>query len=212
MTHFDSCNGSAIEASDIWRDRLAAIERHEDLRRAGSPPIVLGEFYRKQLDRELWPSQAKLAADLNMSKPLVTRSIQASLLPPEVVAAFGGPYHISYRTAGLAMRLIKSVGRAVVVQRALTVPNTTPSAKKVISILATGVVQTDDAAKLRISLGANGKHLIIDGPHIDRVIPHLALVQRLLNVMLPSVLPPCADGIVLAGDRGLTGKRLRRER
>lgn len=110
------------------------------------------------------------------------------------------------------MRLINSVGRAVVVQRALTVPNTTPSAKKVISILATGVVQTDDAAKLRISLGANGKHLIIDGPHIDRVIPHLALVQRLLNVMLPSVLPPCADGILLAGDRGLTGKRLRRER
>lgn len=188
MTCFNSRNNSITEKSDIARDRLIAIERHEGLRWAGASPIALGEFYREQLDRQLWPSQAKLAADLKVSKPLITRSIQASSLPNEVVASFGGPCHVSYRTAGLAMKLIREIGREVVARRALTVPPRSPSAK-VISILSTGTVQTDDAIEFTLSLGATGRYLRIDGPNIDRVVPHLPLIQDLLNALLPSVVP-----------------------
>lgn len=188
MTCFNSRNNSITEKSDIARDRLIAIERHEGLRRAGASPIALGEFYREQLDRQLWPSQAKLAADLKVSKPLITRSIQASSLPNEVVTSFGGPCHVSYRTAGLAMKLIREIGREVVARRALTVPPRSPSAK-VISILSTGTVQTDDAIEFTLSLGATGRYLRIDGPNIDRVVPHLPLIQDLLNALLPSVVP-----------------------
>ncbi|EDT40989.1 conserved hypothetical protein [Burkholderia ambifaria MEX-5] len=188
MTCSNSCNSSAGEKTGIPRDRAAAIARHEDLRGAGSPPVVLGKFYRDQLDRQLWPSQATLAADFNVSKAIVTRSIQASLLPPEVVAAFGGPRQVSYRTAEIATKLIGEVGKDLVMRRALTVPaNIAPS--KVISILSTGVVHAEDSVELRLSLGANGKHLRIDAPHINLVVPHIPLLQDLLNTLLPSVLP-----------------------
>ena len=183
-----SCNSSAAEKPRVPRDRLAAIARHEDLRGAGSPPVVLGKFYREQLDRQLWPSQATLAADFNVSKAIVTRSIQASLLPPEVIASFGGPRQVSYRTAEIATKLIREVGKDLVTRRALDVPaNIAPS--KVISILSTGVVPAENSVELRLSLGANGRHLRIDAPHIDLVIPHLPLLQDLLNTLLPSILP-----------------------
>lgn len=188
MTCSNSCNSSAAEKAGIPRDRLAAIARHEDLRRAGSPPVVLGTFYRVQLDRRLWPSQATLAVDFNVSKAIVTRSIQASLLPPEVVASFGGPCQVSYRTAEIATKLIREVGKDLVTRRALSVPpNIAPS--KVISILSTGVVQAGDGVELRLSLGPNGRHLRIDVPQIDLMVPHLPLLQDLLNALLPSVLP-----------------------
>lgn len=188
MTSSNSCNSSAVEKADIPRHRWAAVERHEVLRRAGSPPVVLGEFYRQQLDRQVWPSQAKLAADLNVSKAIVTRSIQASMLPPEVIASFGGPCHVSYRTAEIATKLIREVGKDLIARRALTVPANT-ALSKVISILSTGVVQAEDGMELRLSLGASGRHLRIDTPHIDLVVPHLSLLQDLLNALLPSVLP-----------------------
>lgn len=188
MTCSNSCNSSAAEQTGIPRDRLAAIARHEDLRGAGSPPVVLGTFYREQLDRQLWPSQATMAADFNVSKAIVTRSIHASLLPPEVIACFGGPCQVSYRTAEIATKLIREVGKDLVTRRALTVPaNIAPS--KVVSILSTGVVQAGDSVELRLSLGANGRHLRIDAPHINLVVPHLPLLQDLLNALLPSVLP-----------------------
>ncbi len=188
MTCSNSCNSSAAEKTGIPRDRLAAIARHEDLRGAGSPPVVLGTFYREQLDRQLWLSQATMAADFNVSKAIVTRSIHASLLPPEVIACFGGPCQVSYRTAEIATKLIREVGKDLVTRRALTVPaNIAPS--KVISILSTGVVQAGDSVELRLSLGGNGRHLRIDAPYINLVVPHLPLLQDLLNVLLPSVLP-----------------------
>ncbi len=188
MTLSNSCNSSAADKTAILRGRSAAIARHDDLRGAGSPPVVLGNFYREQLDQQLWPSQATLAADFNVSKAMVTRSIQASLLPPEVISSFGGPCQISYRTAEIATKLIREVGKDIVTRRAVTVPaNFAPS--KVISILSTGKVQAEDGVELRLSLGPNGRHLRIDARHIDLVVPHIPLLQDLLNTLLPSVLP-----------------------
>ncbi|HDR9165322.1 TPA: hypothetical protein QDB28_005775, partial [Burkholderia vietnamiensis] len=88
---FDSSNDPTVAKNEVFRCRLIAIARHQDLRRADSPPIVMGAFYREQLGLSLWPSQAKLAMDLKVSKAIVARSIQASLLPAEVITAFGGP-------------------------------------------------------------------------------------------------------------------------
>lgn len=188
MTCSKSCNSSAAEETGFCRDRLAAVARHEDLRGAGAPPVVLGTFYREQLDRQLWPSQASMAAAFKVSKAIVTRSIQASLLPPDVITSFGGPRQVSYRTADIAAKLIQKVGTDLVTRRALTVPaNIAPS--KVISILSTGVVQPEDGVELRLSVGANGRYLRIDAPHIDLVVPHLAVLQDLLNALFPSVIP-----------------------
>lgn len=188
MTSSNLCNSSAVEKTGIPQGRSAAIARHEGLRGAGSPPVVLGTFYREQLDRQLWPSQATMAVDFNVSKAIVTRSIQASLLPPEVIASFGGPCQVSYRTAEIATKLIREVGADLVTRRALTVP-ANMAVSKVISILSTGIVQAADGIELRLSLGANGRYLRIDAPHIDLVVPHLPLLQDLLNTLLPSVLP-----------------------
>ncbi|WP_081055140.1 hypothetical protein [Burkholderia vietnamiensis] len=188
MTFSKSRNSTATDKTGILRDRLAAIARHEDLRGAGTPPVVLGKFYKEQLDRRLWPSQATLAAAFNVSKATVTRSIKASSLPPEVIASFGGPCQVSYRTAEIAAKLIREVGKDLVTRRAVTVPANV-ALSKVISILSTGVVQAEDSVELRLSLGPNGRHLRIDAPQIDLVVPHLPLLQNLLNALLPSVLP-----------------------
>ncbi len=188
MTCSNSCNNSAVEKTSVPRDCVAAIARHEDLRSAGAPPVLLGTFYRELLDRQLWPSQAKLATACNVSKAIVTRSIRASLLPPEVIASFGGPRQVSYRTAEIATKLIREVGKELLAQRASMVPANT-ALSKVIAILSTGVVQAEDSDELRLSLGANGRHLRIDAPHIDLLVPHLSLLQDLLNALLPSVLP-----------------------
>lgn len=187
MTHSDSCKSPFAGRIHAPHDRLIAIARHNELRRTDSPPVVLGGFYREQLDHELWPSQAKLAADLNVSKAIVTRSIQASLLPTEVVASFGGPDRVSFRTAETVTMLIRELGREVVIRRALAVPIATAPAK-VKSILCTGVARVEDGLALRLSPGASGRHIRIDSPDIQRVIPHLAIIEDLVNALLPLVL------------------------
>lgn len=187
MTFSDSCKSPSAENTHALQDRLTAITRHDDLRRVDSPPVVLGQFYRQQLDLELWPSQARLAADLDVSKAIVTRSIQASLLPVEVIAAFGGPDGVSFRTVEIVTKLIRELGAEVVVRRALSVPTATASAN-VRSILCTGVSRAEDRLALRLSPGASGRHIRIDSPHIQRVIPHLSVLEDLVNVLLPSLL------------------------
>ncbi len=187
MTCSNSCKSPSIEKADIHRDRLTAIEQHVDLRRVDSPPVVLGRFYREQLDRKLWPSQAQLAIDLNVSKASVTRSIQASRLPPEIIESFGGTDHVSFRAAEIATKLIRELGSDIVVRRALTVPRgtTSPTVKL---ILCTGVAQADGGLALRLSPGASGRHIRIDSPQIQRVIPHLSMLEDLVNALLPALL------------------------
>lgn len=184
MTRSDFCKSPLAEKAHT---RLIAIAQHEDLRKAESPPVVLGQFYREQLDRDLWPSQAKLAADLKVSKATVTRSIQASLLPAEVIASFGGPSRVSFRTAETVTMLIRGLGHEVVVRRALTVPTAT-APTKVKSILSTGSAGVKDGLALRLSPGGSGRHIRIDSPDIQCVIPHLAVLEDLVNAFLPSVL------------------------
>ncbi|RQS45127.1 hypothetical protein [Burkholderia sp. Bp8986] len=187
MIDSNLCKSPSCKKVDISRERLAVNEQHLELRRVGAPPVVLGRFYRELLDRKLWPTQAQLAAALSVSKAIVTRSIQASLLPPEVIESFGGPDHVSFRAAEFATRLIRKIGSEVVARRALTVP---PGAApvNVKSILCTGVAQAKDDFALRLSPGATGRYIRIDSPNIQRVIPHLSLLQDLMNTLFPSLL------------------------
>ncbi len=191
MIDSDLCKSSSCENVDISRERFAASEQHLALRRVGAPPVVLGQFYRKQLDRKLWPTQAQLAAELSVSKAIVTRSIQASQLPPAVVASFGGQDHVSFRAAALVTKMIRELGREAVVQRALQVPTGTDPAN-VRSMLCKGVSRTANGLALRLSPGASGGHIRIDSPQIQRVIPHLSALEDLVNALLPTLL----------GDRG----------
>ncbi|TDA45597.1 hypothetical protein EVG18_20895 [Burkholderia pyrrocinia] len=187
MTILGSCKSSPAEKGDQPHGRLAATARHAELCRAGSPPVVMGAFYREQLGLKLWPSQAKLAADVNVSKAIVARSIQASLLPDEVIAAFGGPRGVSFRTAATIAVLIRELGREVVVRRASTVPVQTAPAR-VKAILCTGVADIEDGLALRFSLGSSGRHIRVDSSNIQKVIPHLSALEGLVNTLLPSLL------------------------
>ncbi|WP_321944871.1 hypothetical protein [Burkholderia cenocepacia] len=184
---FKSSNDPSIAKNEVFRCRLTAIARHQDLRRADSPPIVMGAFYREQLGLKLWPSQAKLAMDLKVSKATVARSIQASLLPTEVITAFGGPRGISFRTAETVAALMREVGREVVVRRALTVPSQAAPAR-VKAILCTGVAAITDSITLRLSLGGSGRYIRVDSSNIEEVIPHLSALEGLVNTLLPSLL------------------------
>lgn len=186
-TPIESSNDSSVARNATSRCRLTAIARHQELRRADSPPIVMGAFYREQLGLKLWTSQAKLALDFKVSKAIVARSIQASLLPPEVITAFGGPGGISFRTAETVTVLIRELGREVVVRRALTVPMETAPAR-VKAILCTGVADIADGITLRFSLGGSGRHIRVDSSNIEKVIPHLSALEGLVNTLLPSLL------------------------
>ncbi|PCE30249.1 hypothetical protein BZL54_21405 [Burkholderia ubonensis subsp. mesacidophila] len=191
MTRSSSRKNPSVENDDAPQDRLTAIAQHDDLRRVDTPPVVLGRFYREQLDRRLWPSQAQLAADLGVSRAIVTRSIQASQLPSEVIAAFGGPDRVSFRAAEIVTRLVRELGSEVVARRALTVPaGTAPG--NVRSILCSGVFRAEDGLALRLSPGASGRHIRIDSPHIQRVLPHLSVLEDLVNALLPSLLSRCS--------------------
>ncbi|WP_176044513.1 hypothetical protein [Burkholderia vietnamiensis] len=184
---FDSSNDPTVAKNEVFRCRLIAIARHQYLRRADSPPIVMGAFYREQLGLSLWPSQAKLAMDLKVSKAIVARSIQASLLPAEVITAFGGPRGISFRTAETVAALMRELGREVVVRRALTVPSQAAPAR-VKAILCTGVADIADGITLAFSLGGSGRYIRVDSANIEDVVPHLSALERLVNTLLPSLL------------------------
>ncbi|WP_175035798.1 hypothetical protein [Burkholderia lata] len=189
MIQFDSRNSPIVEPTHTHCDRATAIAHHANLRRSDSPPIVLGRFYREQLDRGWWPSQAQLAADLNVSASIVTRSIRAANLPQEVIDVLGGVSRISFRVAETMTLLVREVGSDVIIRRAMTVPDgTTPAIAK--SILCTGDVRVESPLKLRLSLGANGRHLRIDSPDIQRVVPHLSILEKMVNALLPSLIDP----------------------
>ncbi|MBN3837410.1 hypothetical protein [Burkholderia sp. Ac-20344] len=189
MIQFDSCNSSIVEPTHTQSGRATAFAQHANLRRAESPPIVLGRFYREQLDRGWWPSQAQLAADLNVSASIVTRSIRAAGLPQEVIDVLGGVSRISFRTAEAMTVLVRELGSDVIVRRAMSVPGgTTPAIAR--SILCTGDVRVESPLKLRLSLGANGRHIRIDSPDIQRVVPHLSILEKMVNALLPSLIGP----------------------
>ncbi|WP_081421357.1 hypothetical protein [Burkholderia contaminans] len=189
MTQFDSCNSSIVEPTDTHSNRATVIAQHANLRQADSPPIVLGRFYREQLDRGWWPSQAQLAADLKVSASIVTRSIRAASIPQEVVDVLGGVSRISFRTAEAIAVLVREFGSDVIIRRAESVPDGTPPAIAR-SILCTGDVCLENPQKLRLSLGANGRHIRIDSPDIQRVVPHLSILERMVNALLPSLIGP----------------------
>lgn len=83
--------------------------------------------------------------------------------------------------------LIRELGHEVVVQRALTVPTAT-APTKVKSILCTGAAGVKDGLALRLSPGGSGRHIRIDSPNIQRVISHLAVLEDLVNALVPSIL------------------------
>ncbi|MGU7771749.1 hypothetical protein ACV229_16460 [Burkholderia sp. MR1-5-21] len=179
-------NNSPNDTIVEYSDRSSAIAAHDKLRAAGAPPVTMGKFYLSGLTKRLWTSQATLAADLRVSKSIVSRSVRAAQLPQEVIESFSDPKHVSFRTSSAITLTIRQLGTKAVIDRAVSIRKGT-SAEDVRSILLTGHVPRQDAIRVRLSLGGNRRYVRIDSPNIDQIVPLLSELESLIHAFLPSL-------------------------
>ncbi|MEX3639631.1 hypothetical protein [Paraburkholderia sp. BR14320] len=170
---------SAIEIPN----QRAAIATHTRLKAANESLVVMGQFYLALIERGLWPTQKALASELGVSGAHMSRMLAAARLPEEVLRAFGDRHAFSFTDIATLQLLVKEKGEQVIKQRAQAVPqNARP--EDVLGALTTG--KRPAPLGIRVRLGRDRKHLRIESPNIERVIPRIEELEQILNVLLAS--------------------------
>ncbi|MGF6652779.1 hypothetical protein OKW34_003368 [Paraburkholderia youngii] len=160
-----------------------AIATHKRLKAANESLVVIGRFYLALIEQGLWPTQKALASELGVSGAHMSRMLAAARLPEEVLRAFGDRHAFSFADIATLQFLVKENGEQVIKQRARAVPqNTRP--EDVLGILTTG--KRSAPRGIRIRLGRDRKHLRVESPNIERLIPRIEELEQFFNVLLAS--------------------------
>ncbi|WP_186057947.1 hypothetical protein [Burkholderia gladioli] len=162
-------------------DKGSAIAAHGRLRVGGASILHLGWFYMAMLERALWPTQATMASDLQVSASNVSRSMAAARLPRELVDAAGGEARMTFSVADTFDFLVSRLGAAVVTERAQKLPPGL-SVKEIEHALVTGVSPRSD--QIRVSISANRKHLIVESDELSSVLRNTPDIVHVINAIL----------------------------
>ncbi|MBW5285202.1 hypothetical protein ACS0ZG_34180 [Burkholderia gladioli] len=162
-------------------DKGAAISAHGRLRVGGASILHLGRFYMAMLERALWPTQAAMASDLQVSASNVSRSIAAARLPRELVDAAGGEARMTFAVADTFDFLASRLGAAVAAERAQELPSGL-SVKEIEHALLTGVPPRPN--QIRVSISANRKHLIVESDELSSVLKKTPDIVHVINAIL----------------------------
>jgi hypothetical protein len=170
-----------FSAREIPNQRTA-LAVYRKLMMTGAPPATVGRFHLSMLERGLWASQAHLASDFGVSTAIVSRAIAAARLPSEIHRAIGDPSRLTYGVVRRIVLVIKSVGLAVVRERAANIPSGTPVVD-VESALLTGKLPARPN-DVRVRVGEGNKHLVIESACLTDLIPRLPQLAELIQAMI----------------------------
>lgn len=151
------------------------------MRAEGASIVRLGELYIAMIERGLWPSQASMALDFEVSASNVSRSITAARLPRSLVDAIGGDGKLTFSLAERFDFFVMHVGAAVVSDRAsqlqcgLSIP-------EIEHALLTGAPPRPD--EVTISLSANRDHLIVQSARLTHILREAPNFAQLINSIL----------------------------
>lgn len=163
-------------------DRFTAKTVHAAMRKLKTCPVAMGRLYQSLLARDLWLNASDLASGLSVSAAQVSRSLAAARLPEEIINAFGGESHVTYRLAAKLNRLIGVLGSEALVESVNRLPRELRGHDEdaLYHWLVTGNAITPE---LRITFCSdrNSRYIRLDGPDIEN-IPSSSLreLQRLL--------------------------------
>jgi len=167
---------------DLLFNRRTATALHNRLRAEKSPMLQLGRFYNAMLNRGVWDSQKAMAEDLGVSPATLSKTIASARLPVEVLRVFGSR-PIGFRNLSSLNLLVKQVGEAEIIRRALSIPPGTLT-DEIFAVLTTG--KKPSRMRVRVSISANAEYLRVDVPNMALVAPRVKELEELLNAMLGS--------------------------
>lgn len=98
-------------------DQPTARAMHDQIRMNRCTNYELGLFYRSMLRKRIWIKQNELAADLGISRPIVSSLIALASISPDIVDALGGPSSITFRTGRIVCRAVERFGEDVIARR-----------------------------------------------------------------------------------------------
>ena len=143
----------AVEAVIVDIDDNAMFEAmtRENNAREDLSPYEEGMSYRAALERELYPSQHKLAAAVGVTQARVSQVLSIASLPPEVIAAFPSALAIQSRWADALHRRLKEDRESVLKQAVTLAADPSRTARDVFEKL------TGRAAQSSVDVVVRGK-------------------------------------------------------
>lgn len=174
-----------IPDPESFQSRELALGQHAVLRLEKATAIAYGRFYLGLLEKEVWGSQAELAAGLSVSKGHVSKAIKAARLPGPVVQAFGAESRVSFRVVEALEELIKVGGIERLSKHAAHIgrrPDVTVS--QLLQALAVGERPDYGRMAFRLSAARNGRYIRIDSPEIAALISRLPEIETALDLAI----------------------------
>jgi len=166
-------------------NKVTAKAVHTELRKRGASSYEFGLLYREILSHRLWPSQASLAKELDVSASLVSQQLALARLPPTVVRQMGGPAHISRRVGQAILSTIDTCGVHVFETRAQTARDVGyTSIEDLLYFVVTNKLPERDKSVVRVRISRNNKMLLIETPIAARIKPHIEKLERHMSSVL----------------------------
>jgi hypothetical protein len=160
-----------------------AVEVHAALEKQTVSAVRFGNFYANLLKFGPWTSQASLSRQLGVSTAKVSRALMAARLPEEVVRAFHDGEGVTYRRAHAISLLIEALGVDVVRKRAKLLPEL-PALTVEQFVLA--VVREPSMGRnestVSLVVDERSRSVRMESPHMERLLPHLRELERVLVV------------------------------
>ncbi len=180
--------------------RVAAREAHREMRASGASHYELGSFYKDMLTRRLWSSQSDLAKSLGVSESTVSRVIDLTRIPTEVVEAIGGARHISFRIGGLLLSAIDRIGAAVFVSRVREAVRMGYAAvDDILEFAVFDRIPKVTPTTARVRLARDKRSLRVEIPDLDELLPHLATLEACFLTALDMMSRRLTHERVMAG-------------
>lgn len=167
------------------QERDSALKQHTTMLSEGATPYELGLFYRSVLAAKLWQTQSELASAVDVSQSRVSKALSVVTLPREFLQLFG-PKRITFRLAARLHQLVEQFGMDNLRANAARIPQGPLTADEALTFLIRGERPTSDE-KPRLCLIDQGQALRLDLPDLDRLLPHLEVLESLLAEFIPRI-------------------------
>jgi hypothetical protein len=166
-------------------NKISAKAVHTELQERGASPYEFGLFYRAILNDRLWRSQVSLAKELGVSPGKVSQQLPLAGLPASVVAAMGGPAHISRRVGQALLSAIETFGEHAVEIRAQAAKDVGyTSIDDLLHFVITNQLPERDKSSVKVRISRDRKALRIETPIAARLMPHIGKFEGFMSTVL----------------------------